>query len=54
MFKTESSEGYKKIKQQLTVVLIWNMKGIIKKTPLIIGGSKKPHCLKLSCELPQH
>ena len=46
MFKTESSEGCKRIKQRLTVLLTCNMTGTIKKTPLVIGGSKKPRCFK--------
>ena len=46
MFKTESSVGYKKIKQQLIVLLTCNMTGTIKKRPLVIGGSKRPGCFK--------
>lgn len=46
MFKTESNAGFKKIKQRVTVLLTCNMTGTVKKTPLVIGGSKKPRCFK--------
>ena len=50
MFKTESSKGYKKIKQQLTVLLSCNMMGTIKKRSLVTGGSKGPRCFKALCQ----
>ena len=42
MFRTKSNEGYKKIKQLVTVLLTYNITGTIKKTPLVTGRSKKP------------
>nr|XP_042897002.1 tigger transposable element-derived protein 4-like [Parasteatoda tepidariorum] len=52
VYKGENCKGGKKSKNRLTVLLCANSDGSEKSTPLVIGKSKNPRCLKNIRTLP--